>query len=36
MAWLDIYHAQVAAEIGPSLGGAEKKWLEAATAPLGL
>ena len=33
-AWLDAYHARVAAVIGPQLDGDAKTWLEAATAPL--
>ncbi|QPC88189.1 M24 family metallopeptidase [Mesorhizobium sp. NBSH29] len=33
-AWLNDYHARVADEITPMLGGAELAWLEAATAPL--
>jgi len=32
--WLNAYHARVFAEIAPQLQGAEKTWLEAATAPL--
>jgi Xaa-Pro aminopeptidase len=35
IAWLDAYHARVRAEIGPQLEGAERKWLEEATAPIG-
>lgn len=35
IAWLDAYHARVRAEIGPQLEGAERAWLEAATAPIG-
>jgi Xaa-Pro aminopeptidase len=35
IAWLDAYHARVRAEIGPQLEGAERAWLDAATAPLG-
>ena len=34
LSWLDAYHARVLAEIGPMVGGATLKWLEAATAPL--
>jgi Xaa-Pro aminopeptidase len=33
-AWLDAYHARVAAEIGPLVDAATKVWLDAATAPL--
>lgn len=33
--WLDSYHARVYREIAPSLNSEEKKWLKAATAPLG-
>lgn len=33
-AWLDAYHARVAAEIGPMADGEVRAWLEAATAPL--
>jgi Xaa-Pro aminopeptidase len=34
-AWLDAYHARVAAEIGPRLADpADRAWLEAACAPL--
>ncbi len=32
--WLDAYHAQVLAEIGPALGEADRAWLAAACAPL--
>lgn len=32
--WLDAYHARVAAEIGPRVTPATRRWLEAATAPL--
>ena len=32
--WLDAYHARVLAEIGPHLGGADRDWFEAVTAPL--
>ena len=32
--WLNAYHADVLAKIGPSLGDADRAWLEAATAPL--
>ncbi|MEO0999371.1 MAG: aminopeptidase P family protein [Pseudomonadota bacterium] len=34
-AWLDGYHAEVAAQIGPRVEGAAADWLAAATAPLG-
>lgn len=33
-AWMDAYHARVAAEIGPLLDGAARDWLLAVTAPL--
>ena len=33
-AWLDAYHAEVAARIGPRLDGDAAAWLERATAPL--
>ena len=33
-AWLNSYHAEVLAKIGPTLGGEDRAWLEAATAPL--
>jgi Xaa-Pro aminopeptidase len=33
-AWLDAYHARVAAVIGPQLDGPVRAWLEAATAAL--
>ncbi|WP_435660310.1 aminopeptidase P family protein [Leisingera caerulea] len=32
--WLDSYHQEVAAKIGPQLSPAAKAWLDAATAPL--
>lgn len=32
--WLDGYHARVRTEIGPALEGADRDWLEEATAPL--
>lgn len=32
--WINAYHQRVAQEIGPLLEGAEKTWLEQATAPL--
>jgi Xaa-Pro aminopeptidase len=34
LAWLNAYHADVLAKIGPSLGGEDRAWLEAATAPI--
>jgi Xaa-Pro aminopeptidase len=34
IAWLNAYHADVLARIGPSLSGDDLTWLEAATAPL--
>ncbi|MEO9189519.1 MAG: aminopeptidase P family protein [Acetobacteraceae bacterium] len=33
-AWLDAYHARVAAEIGPHLDAPTRQWLDAACAPL--
>jgi Xaa-Pro aminopeptidase len=33
-AWLDAYHAEVLAKIGPGLDGAARAWLTAACAPL--
>ena len=33
-AWLDAYHAETAARIGPRLEGEAARWLERATAPL--
>ena len=33
-AWVDGYHAQVAAIVGPQLDGAGADWLKAETAPL--
>ena len=33
-AWLDAYHAEVAARIGPRLDGDAAAWLARATAPL--
>ncbi len=33
-AWLDAYHARVAAEIAPLLTSEERAWLDRATAPL--
>lgn len=35
IAWLDAYHARVAARIGPLLEGDDRNWLIAATRPLG-
>jgi len=32
--WIDVYHARVAAEIGPLLPAATRAWLEAACAPV--
>ncbi|PWJ13330.1 aminopeptidase P family protein [Jannaschia seohaensis] len=34
-AWLDAYHAEVAARIGPRVEGADRDWLLRMTAPLG-
>lgn len=34
-AWLDAYHAEVLAIVGPQLDGAERAWLEAKCAPIG-
>ncbi|MEO5611223.1 MAG: aminopeptidase P family protein [Sphingomicrobium sp.] len=34
LAWLNAYHADVLAKIGPSLTGDDRAWLEAACAPL--
>ncbi|MCJ7421424.1 aminopeptidase P family protein [Sphingomicrobium astaxanthinifaciens] len=34
IAWVDEYHAEVAAKIGPQLEGDERAWLEAQCAPL--
>ena len=33
-AWLDAYHAEVAARIGPRVSDTARQWLQAATAPL--
>jgi len=33
--WIDAYHAQVVAKIGPQLDGAARLWLDEVTAPLG-
>jgi len=32
--WLDDYHAEVLARIGPQLEGDDKAWIERACAPL--
>lgn len=34
IAWLDAYHARVREMIGPELEGADRAWLDQATAPL--
>ena len=34
LAWLNAYHAEVLAKIGPRLAGEDLAWLEAACAPL--
>ncbi len=34
LAWLNAYHADVLAKIGPKLSGGDRGWLEAACAPL--
>jgi Xaa-Pro aminopeptidase len=34
--WLNEYHARVRREVGPSLDGATRLWLDAATARLSL
>ncbi len=34
IAWIDAYHARVAAEVGPSLDAETRLWLDAACAPL--
>ncbi|WP_084582584.1 aminopeptidase P family protein [Sphingomonas azotifigens] len=34
-AWLDAYHAEVLAIVGPQLEGADRAWLEAKCAPIG-
>jgi Xaa-Pro aminopeptidase len=34
IAWLDAYHAEVLAKIGPRLSGGDRDWLETACAPL--
>ena len=33
--WLNAYHARVLREVGPLVDGETRKWLEAATAPIG-
>ncbi|MCW3797976.1 aminopeptidase P family protein [Sphingomonas sp. BN140010] len=33
--WLDAYHAEVLAKVGPGLGAEERAWLEAQCRPLG-
>jgi Xaa-Pro aminopeptidase len=35
IAWLDAYHARIAAEIGPLVDDATRRWLAAATRPIG-
>ena len=32
--WLNAYHRQVVEKIGPSLGGADREWLEQACAAI--
>src|SRR6478609_1769631 len=34
LGWLDAYHADVLAKVGPQLEGEERSWLERACAPL--
>jgi Xaa-Pro aminopeptidase len=34
LAWLNTYHAEVLAKVGPDLAGEERAWLERACAPL--
>ncbi|WP_114227246.1 MULTISPECIES: aminopeptidase P family protein [Sphingomonas] len=34
LSWLNDYHAEVLAKVGPQLGGDERSWLEQACAPL--
>lgn len=34
IAWLNSYHSEVRAKIGPQLDAADRKWLEQATTPL--
>ena len=36
LCWLAAYHARVREIIGPELGFADRTWLEAATAPIGV
>jgi Xaa-Pro aminopeptidase len=36
IAWLDAYHARVRRELGPSLQGDARAWLDEATQPLGV
>jgi Xaa-Pro aminopeptidase len=36
LSWLDAYHARVRAILGSELGAADRAWLEAATAPIGV
>ncbi len=35
-AWIDAYHARVAAEVGPDLDPGPRRWLDGACAPLAL
>ena len=35
LAWIDAYHAEVAATIGPVLDGEDRAWLEERCAPIG-
>ncbi|QIK79001.1 aminopeptidase P family protein [Sphingomonas piscis] len=35
LGWLNNYHAEVRAKIGPELGDAERAWLDQACAPIG-
>ena len=34
LAWLDAYHAEVMAKIGPQLDGEDRAWLDSACAPI--
>jgi Xaa-Pro aminopeptidase len=34
LAWLNAYHAEVRAVVGPQLDPATQSWLDAATAPI--
>ena len=34
IAWLDAYHARVAATLGPLVAADTREWLKAATRPL--